>query len=83
MLEYKFRDLVGHTILEEIRRVRVQWVKQLLSDTDLPMPAIARRSRFFHAPADVGRLSPGDRSDALGLPPAGGSPERLLTRRSA
>ncbi len=46
MLEYKFRDLVGHTILEEIRRVRVQCVKQLLSDTDLPMPAIARRSGF-------------------------------------
>jgi LacI family transcriptional regulator len=46
MLEYKFRDLVGHTILEEIRRVRVQWVKQLLSDTDLAMPAIARRSGF-------------------------------------
>ena len=46
MLEYKFRQLVGHTILEEIRRVRVQRVKQLLSDTDLPMPAVARRSGF-------------------------------------
>ena len=46
MLEYKFRDLVGHTILEEIRRVRVQRVKQLLTDTDLAMPAIARRSGF-------------------------------------
>ena len=46
MLEYKFRHLVGHTILEEIRRVRLQRVKQLLSDTDLPMPAIARRAGF-------------------------------------
>ena len=46
MLEYKFRDLVGHTILEEIRRVRVQCVKQLLSDTDLSMATIARRSGF-------------------------------------
>jgi LacI family transcriptional regulator len=46
MLEYKFRHLVGHTILEEIRRVRLQRVKQLLSDTDLPMPAVARRSGF-------------------------------------
>jgi LacI family transcriptional regulator len=46
MLEYKFRGLVGHTILEEIRRVRVQRVKQLLTDTDLSMPAIARRSGF-------------------------------------
>jgi LacI family transcriptional regulator len=45
-LEYKFRELVGHTILEEIRRVRVQRVKQLLSDTDSAMPAVARRSGF-------------------------------------
>ena len=59
MLEYKFRDLVGHTILEEIRRVRVQRVKQLLSDTDLSMPADRPAERFFHAPADVGRFSPG------------------------
>ncbi len=45
-LETRFRELVGHTILEEIRRVRVQRVKQLLSDTDSSMPAIARRSGF-------------------------------------
>ena len=45
-LETKFRELVGHTILEEIRRVRVQRVKQLLSDTDSAMPAVARRSGF-------------------------------------
>ena len=46
MLEYKFRDLVGHTILDEIRRVRVQRVQALLGDTELAMPAIARRSGF-------------------------------------
>ncbi len=46
MLEYKFRDFVGHTILKEIRRVRVERVKELLRDTDLSMPAIARRSGF-------------------------------------
>ena len=45
-LETRFRELVGHTILEEIRRVRVQRVKQLLSDTDSSMPAVARRSGF-------------------------------------
>jgi LacI family transcriptional regulator len=47
MLEYKFRDFVGHTILEEIRRVRIERVKELLRDTDLSMPAIARRSGFI------------------------------------
>jgi len=46
MLEYKFRELVGRTILEEIRRVRLQRVKDLLRDTDLAMPAIARQSGF-------------------------------------
>ena len=30
--------------------------------------------RFFHAAADVGRFSPVDRSDALGVPSAGASP---------
>jgi LacI family transcriptional regulator len=45
-LEYKFHDLVGHSILEEIRRWRVQRVQELLGGTDLLMPAIARRSGF-------------------------------------
>lgn len=46
MLEYKFRDLVGHSILEEIRRQRIHRVENLLADTDLPMPAIARCAGF-------------------------------------
>ena len=46
MLEYKFRDQLGHTILDEIRRVRVGRVKELLAGTDLSMPAIARRTGF-------------------------------------
>lgn len=45
-LEHRFRKILGHTVLQEIRRTRIQRVKQLLSDTDLPMPAIARRSGF-------------------------------------
>jgi LacI family transcriptional regulator len=46
MLEYKFRQLLGRTVLEEIRRVRITQVKQLLSTTDLPMPAIGRQTGF-------------------------------------
>ena len=46
MLEYKFREILGHTVLEEIRRVRIRWVKELLCGSDLAMPAIARRCGF-------------------------------------
>jgi transcriptional regulator GlxA family with amidase domain len=46
MLEYKFRNLVGHSILEEIRRQRIHRVENLLADTDLPMPVIARIAGF-------------------------------------
>jgi LacI family transcriptional regulator len=48
-LERKFRDQLGRTVLEEIRRVRLEFVKALLSETDLPMPAIAARSGFSGA----------------------------------
>ncbi len=49
MLEYKFRNLVGHSVLEEIRRRRIQRVKELLTDTELPMPAVAHRAGFSTA----------------------------------
>jgi LacI family transcriptional regulator len=45
-LERKFRELLGRTVLEEIRRVRLDLVKALLSDTNLAMPAIAVRCGF-------------------------------------
>lgn len=45
-LERKFRDQLGRTVLEEIRRVRLELVKALLSDTNLPMPLIAARCGF-------------------------------------
>jgi LacI family transcriptional regulator len=48
-LERKFRRVLGRSPLEEIRRVRVDLAKQLLSSTDLPMPIIARRSGFSEA----------------------------------
>jgi LacI family transcriptional regulator len=48
-LERKFRKVLGRSPLEEIRRVRVDLAKQLLSNTDLPMPMVARRSGFSEA----------------------------------
>jgi LacI family transcriptional regulator len=48
-LERKFRKALGRSPLEEIRRVRVDLAKQLLSSTDLPMPIVARRSGFSEA----------------------------------
>jgi LacI family transcriptional regulator len=48
-LERKFRKALGRSPLEEIRRVRVDLAKQLLSSTDLAMPIVARRSGFSEA----------------------------------
>lgn len=48
-LERRFREHLGRTPLQEIRRVRIETAKKLLSETDLAMPAIARRSGFANA----------------------------------
>jgi LacI family transcriptional regulator len=48
-LERRFREHLGRTPLQEIRRVRIETAKKLLSETDLAMPAIARRSGFSNA----------------------------------
>jgi LacI family transcriptional regulator len=46
MLERKFRALLGRTVLQEIRRVKIEHAQELLLETSLPMPEIARRSGF-------------------------------------
>jgi LacI family transcriptional regulator len=46
VLERKFRSLLGTTVLTEIRRTRVQYAKELLSHTDLPIQLIATRTGF-------------------------------------
>ena len=46
VLERKFRELVGRTILDELRRVRVQCAKSLLCDTNLPIHSVAKESGF-------------------------------------
>ena len=48
-MEARFKKLVGHSPHEEIDRVRLNRVKELLRDTDLSLYAIARRVGFQHA----------------------------------
>lgn len=48
VLEQRFQRLLGHTPREEILHVRLNRVKQLLSETDLPLYLIAERTGFDH-----------------------------------
>jgi LacI family transcriptional regulator len=48
VLEGRFRKLLGRTPHEEIMRLRIERVKQLLSETDLSLAAIADRAGFRH-----------------------------------
>lgn len=46
--EHRFKNLVGLTPHEEIQRVRMNRVKELLRDTELTVPQIAQRLGFEH-----------------------------------
>ena len=48
-LERTFRRCLSRSVLDEIHRMRVERVKELLAGTTLPMPAIALRSGFSSA----------------------------------
>lgn len=48
LLESRFRKLIGRTPHEEILRVKLDRVKQLLTQTDLPLEQIAERAGFTH-----------------------------------
>ena len=48
LLEKRFVKLLGRTPHEEIIRVQLNRVKQLLSQTELPLEEIAQRSGFAH-----------------------------------
>ena len=48
-LERKFRQMLGRSPLEEIRRSRLERVRELLVNTDLAMPDVAERSGFDSA----------------------------------
>jgi len=45
-LERRFREAMGRSLLDEIRRVRIDRAMQLLRDTSLDMPAIAEQCGF-------------------------------------
>lgn len=49
VLQRRFRAMVGRTIHAAIADVRLQRVKVLLAQTDLPLPDIASRAGFSHA----------------------------------
>lgn len=48
-LEHRFKKWCGHTPHEEIQRVRINRVKELLRDTDLSIQAIAQRTGHEYA----------------------------------
>ncbi len=47
-LESRFRRILGCTPHKEIVRVRIDRVKQLLSETDLPMGRVAQLAGYTH-----------------------------------
>jgi LacI family transcriptional regulator len=65
LLEGRFKKLIGRTPHEEILRVRLDRVKQLLIETDLPLEQIAERAGFPH----VEYLSVAFRRE-VGVPPS-------------
>jgi LacI family transcriptional regulator len=48
-LEERFRGSIGRTVMQEVRRVRVDMAKRVLSTTDLPLPTIASQCGFSSA----------------------------------
>ncbi|MEN6451743.1 MAG: XylR family transcriptional regulator [Thermoguttaceae bacterium] len=46
MLEQKFRELLGRSVLDEIHQVRIEKAKSLLASQDLSIAEVARQSGF-------------------------------------
>ena len=49
LLEHRFRQLLGRTILQEIHRAQIEVAKGLVIETSLKMSTIARRTGFANA----------------------------------
>jgi LacI family transcriptional regulator len=45
-LDRRFQQVLGRTPADEIRRVHLERAKQLLADTDMPVPNVAAASGF-------------------------------------
>ncbi len=48
VLESRFQKFLGRTPHEEIKRLKLDRIKQLLTETDLSLPEIAKRTGFEH-----------------------------------
>jgi LacI family transcriptional regulator len=48
-LEQRFQAAIGRTVMQEVRRSRVDVARRLLSTTELPLPLIAEQSGFTSA----------------------------------
>lgn len=48
-LERRFKTMLGHSLAEEIRRTKIEKVRQLLTDTDMAVPEIADACGFAYA----------------------------------
>ena len=48
-LEHRFKQLIGHTPSEEIQRVRINRIRELLTDSELSIGEIARRTGFEYS----------------------------------
>ena len=48
-LERRFKTMLGHSPAEEIRRTKIEKVRQLLTNTDMAMPEIADACGFTYA----------------------------------
>jgi LacI family transcriptional regulator len=48
-LDTRFRQTVGHTVLNEIQRVRLNHAKRLLEETDFAIPQVAEASGYSSA----------------------------------
>ena len=47
-MDERFKQILGHTIHQEIQRVRINRVKELLENTDLPIKQIANQAGFLY-----------------------------------
>jgi LacI family transcriptional regulator len=45
-MERRFETIIGHSILQEIHRIRIEMAQVLLIDTDLPLKAVAKQVGF-------------------------------------
>ena len=48
-LERRFKTILGHSLAEEIRRTKIEKVRQLLTNTDMAVPEIAEACGFSYA----------------------------------